>query len=176
MEFRRKPIIMTATMGAADFAWADALRQKYYPVEKNQLPAHITLFHHLPPQGLDEIVRLAKKTTEEYSCPLCTLMEVMQFDGGVAYRLSSPQLLELRQFFVESFHGLLVQQDQQKPRFHVTVQNKVAPDVSKKLFRELCEKFETRSFEITGLALFYYLEGPWEEIGRWRFRGKSTSI
>ncbi len=167
---------MTATMGASDFAWADALRQKHYPVEKNQLPAHITLFHHLPPQGLNEIARLVKKMAKEHWCPPCTLMEVTQFDGGVAYRLSSPQLLKLRQFFAESFHGLLVQQDQQKPRFHITVQNKAAPVESKKLYRTLSEQFEPRPFEISGLALFYYMEGPWEKIGSWRFRGKSKSI
>ena len=164
---------MTATMGAADFAWADALRKKHYPAEKNQLPAHITLFHHLPPQGLNEITSLVKKTTQDHCSPQCTLADVMQFDEGVAYKLHSPQLLELRRFLGASFHGLLVQQDQQEPRLHITVQNKADPGVGKKLFRELSAQFEPRAFEITGLGLHYYMDGPWQEIGSWRFRGKS---
>lgn len=173
MEFQRKPIIMTAKMGDEDFAWADALRKKHYPAEKNRLPAHVTLFHHLPPQALDEIIRLVKQSAQDHSAPSCILAAIIQFEEGVAYKLSSTQLLELRKFFAESFHGLLVQQDQQEPRLHVTVQNKVDPDASKKLFRDLRENFEPRPFEITGLSLFYYMDGPWEEIGCWRFRGKS---
>lgn len=165
---------MTATMGAKDFAWANGLRLKHYPAEKNQLPAHITLFHHLPPQAVDEIVELVRGVAADHACPPCTLIEVMQFEEGVAYRMNSPQLLEMRRFFAESLHGLLVQQDQQIPRFHITVQNKVDPKESYKLFRELSASFEPRPFEITGISLFYYMDGPWEKIGTWRFRGKST--
>ncbi len=43
------PLIVTAVMGAADFLWADKLRQTYFPPERNALPAHISLFRHLPP-------------------------------------------------------------------------------------------------------------------------------
>ena len=50
-----KPIIMTALMGKADFAWADRMRRQYYPAERNVVSAHITLFHHLPPQALAEL-------------------------------------------------------------------------------------------------------------------------
>lgn len=173
MADRRKPIVMTATMGAKDFAWANELRQRHYPVEKNQLPAHITLFHHLPPQAIDEIAELVRKIAADHACPPCTLMDVIRFDDGVAYKLHSPQLLKIRSFFAESLHGLLVQQDQQLPRLHITIQNKVVPNESAKLFRELSNAFEQRPFEITGLSLSYYMDGPWEKIGTWRFRGRS---
>lgn len=164
---------MTATIGAVDFAWVNALRQEHYPPEKNQLSAHVTLFHHLPPQALDEIIELVKQTTLNHAYPRCDLTDVIQFEEGAAYKLYSPKLLEIREFFAEAFHGLLIQQDQQKPRFHITVQNKASTEESKKLFQKLNSEFEPRPFEITGIALHYYLNGPWEEIGSWRFRGKS---
>lgn len=172
MKRRQKPIIMTATMGAADFSWANSLRQRYYPLERNHLSAHITLFHHLPPQGLDEIVGMVKETTRVYPNPISQLVEVMHLDGWVAYRLNSPELDELRQFFAESFHGLLTMQDQQRPRFHITVQNKATSAESSALFQKLSAEFEPRPFEIVGLGLSYFMDGPWEEIGSWRFRGK----
>jgi hypothetical protein len=49
------PIIITAEMGKADQAWANGLRAKHFPHERNFLDAHITLFHHLPPSHLAEI-------------------------------------------------------------------------------------------------------------------------
>ena len=55
------PIIVTALMGGADFAWADGLRRAHFPPERNWLPAHITLFHHLPPSLLDEVAARLKR-------------------------------------------------------------------------------------------------------------------
>jgi len=172
MKRRQKPIIMTATMGAGDFSWANGLRQRHYPPERNHVSAHITLFHHLSPQGLDEIAGMVKETARIHPSPPSQLVDVMHLGGGVAYRLYSPELLEIRQFFAESFHGLLTLQDQQKPRFHITIQNKATDEESNALIQKLSAEFVPRPFEIVGLGLSYYLDGPWEEIGSWRFRGK----
>ena len=49
------PIVVTALMGAEDFAWADSLRRAHFPPERNKVPAHISLFHHLPPSLLPEL-------------------------------------------------------------------------------------------------------------------------
>ncbi|RZL99804.1 MAG: 2'-5' RNA ligase family protein, partial [Sphingomonas sp.] len=43
------PIIVTAVFGAEDFAWADGLRRAHFPPDRNIVPAHLTLFHHLAP-------------------------------------------------------------------------------------------------------------------------------
>ena len=149
MERLNKPIIMTAQMGKADFAWADSLRRRYFPPERNQISAHITLFHHLPPQALDEI----KAAVSALAADL-------------------PKLLALRMELAERFAGLLTAQDQQTPRLHVTIQNKVVPKEAKRLFDELSAEFEPRPFVIHGIALHYYLDGPWQDIGSWPFRGR----
>src|SRR3546814_10355897 len=41
------PIIATATMGAADQRFFDALRAAHFPPKRNHLAEHITLFHQL---------------------------------------------------------------------------------------------------------------------------------
>ena len=49
------PIIVSAEFGAADFARLDGLRRAHFPPARNVLPAHLTLFHHLPPSLETEI-------------------------------------------------------------------------------------------------------------------------
>ena len=53
-------LIVTGEIGPADFAWVDGLRQRHYPSERNHVPAHITVFHALPPSAETELrARLA---------------------------------------------------------------------------------------------------------------------
>lgn len=49
------PLIVTAKMDTDSFEFLDNLRQMYFAHERNLLSAHITLFHHLPGENLDEI-------------------------------------------------------------------------------------------------------------------------
>lgn len=171
MTDRNKPIIMTATMGASDFAWANTLRKKYFPPERNYLSAHITLFHHLPPQALSEIKRAVAAIAAESAPPAARLDKLLHLGRGVAYQLHCPGLMGIRMELADLFHGLLSMQDQQKPRLHMTVQNKVPPHEAKALLEKLSDTFEPRPFAIRGLALHYYMDGPWEPIGEWSFRG-----
>ncbi|GAA0468965.1 2'-5' RNA ligase family protein [Parasphingorhabdus litoris] len=166
-----KPIIMTAMMGKQDFAWADNLRRQHYPPERNMLPAHITLFHHLPPQACDEIKQVIIELTRQSAPPKATLQRLIHLGTGVGYQIHSPALTEMRMEMADQFHGLLVAQDQQTPRLHVTIQNKVSPKEAKDLITRLSLDFETRPFEIKGLALHHYMDGPWKLIGEWPFRG-----
>ena len=165
------PIIITAEMGRADQAWANALRREHYPPERNHLDAHITLFHHLPPSHLPEIKSRLAKLASEYQPPAAWLSDVMLWGRGVAYRIDSPELLALRDELAHDFSGLLIPQDQARPRLHVTVQNKVEPSAAKALFAQLSSSFQPRPLAISGLAAHYYRGGPWEHIGRWQFRG-----
>ncbi len=96
---------------------------------------------------------------------------VMSLGGGTALKLSSPAMLELRERIAERFHGLLTQQDQQVPRLHVTVQNKVSSTKAKALQAHLAAVIEPRNFAFAGLALHRYRGGPWEAVKRWPFRG-----
>ncbi len=172
MERLNRPIIMTAQMGQAEFAWADRLRRCHYPPERNKVAAHITLFHHLPPQALDEIKSAVIALTSSMPKPEATLSGLLHLGNGVAYRVQAPQLLSLRMELAERFIGLLVAQDQQIPRLHITVQNKVTPREAQSLFDQLSAGFEPRPFTIRGIGLHYYVEGHWQEIGTWPFRGR----
>ena len=164
------PIIVTALMGAADFAWADGLRRAHFPPERNWLGAHITLFHHLPPSALGEVAGRLKRLGAGPR-PTARLTDVMLLGRGVAYRVESPELLAMRAELADAFAGMLTPQDQAKPRLHITIQNKVTPDAAKALADKLRADFRPRPLVIAGLAAWHYRGGPWEMAMKAMFRG-----
>jgi hypothetical protein len=166
------PLIITAQMAKSDQLWADALRRAHFPPERNFLPAHITLFHHLPPQYEDEIHRRLAMVARENPAPQASIKALMQLGRGVAFEIYSPELLAIRMALADAFHGLLVPQDMPVPKLHITIQNKVEPAVAKRLFAELSVGFEPRPLVIKELALWRYLGGPWEAVQRWPFSGQ----
>ena len=168
------PIIVTATMGAADQRYFDNLRTAHFPPERNHLAAHITLFHQLPPSSLDELDRLLRAIAADTPAPAAHLREVYSLGQGVAYRIDSPDLLAIRDRIADRFIGMLTAQDRGTPRLHITVQNKVAPEAARKLLTELAAGFRPRPLKIAGLTAHHYLGGPWQPAFARNFRGART--
>lgn len=166
------PIIVTATMGSADQAWANRMRQTHFPPERNFLPAHITLFQHLPPMHWPEIKTRLAACARGNAAPDAWLGAVMLLEKGVAYRVDCPDLLAMREELAADLQGLLIPQDRAALRLHITVQNKAEPGGAKALFARLSADFEPRPLEITGLAAHHYRGGPWEAIQSWKFSGR----
>ena len=96
----------------------------------------------------------------------------MNLGGGVAYRIVSPDLDAIRNELAEVFHSSLTVQDAGGWRPHVTIQNKVATKVARALLEDLQRGFAPRSVSISGLGLHRYLDGPWERLGVYPFRGR----
>jgi hypothetical protein len=155
-------------LGDADFAWLDGLRQRHFPPERNYLRAHLTLFHHLPPSAEAEIAGLLCDLTRA-PAPKAQISGLINLGRGVAYRIESPELVDIRTMIAEHFAPLLTPQDKAGWRPHVTVQNKVDPARSRALLLKLEDGFAAQGVEIAGLALWHYLGGPWQSAGAWRF-------
>lgn len=163
-------LIVTAQLGDADFTWLDRLRRQHFPAERNQLAAHLTMFHALPP-SLETEVRHALARMAIAKVPQASLAGLMNLGGGVAYRVVSDELERIRDDIADHFHGALSAQDAQGWRPHITVQNKVQPKVARALLQELERDFSPRPLAIRGIELHRYLGGPWEQLGTWSFRG-----
>jgi hypothetical protein len=164
------PIIITAQLAKADFAWATALRRAHFPPERNFLDAHITLFHHLPPAMLPEIkTRLAELCSQNAS-PAARVSGLLNLGRGTALRIESPSLLAMRGELASRFDGMLTPQDQAQPRLHITIQNKVEPAAAIALQRQLAQQITVRDLAVTGLSAYYYLGGPWQAVQSWAFR------
>ena len=165
------PIILTARMDKADHRWATALRTEHFPPERNHLDAHITLFHHLPGTMEASIIEDVKRVVADYPEPVASIDRLLMLGRGVAFHVHSPDLLSIRDDLADRYRGLLTPQDQARPRLHITVPNRVAPQAAKALLGELAVDFQQRPLAIIGIAAHRYRGGPWEEIGCWRFRG-----
>ena len=163
-------LIVTAELGREDFAWLDGLRRRHYPYDRNRVPAHLTLFHALPPSAEAEVrSRLAEIAA--WPPPRATVAGLMDLGGGVAFRVVSDGLEEVRDALAAGLHGLLSAQDAAGWAPHVTIQNKVSNREARDLRQSLARDFTPRPLAIAGLELHRYLGGPWEAVGRWRFRG-----
>jgi hypothetical protein len=165
-------LIVTAELGAEDFAWLDGQRRAYFPPERNQLSAHLTMFHALPPSSETEARQLLARLAGG-SRPRALLGGVMNLGRGVAYRVVSDELSAIRAEIAAHFHGSLSAQDAQGWRPHVTVMNKAEPSAAKALLLELEAAFQPRPLQVAGLGLHRYLGGPWERLCCWSFRGAS---
>ncbi|WP_419809277.1 2'-5' RNA ligase family protein [Sphingomonas sp.] len=163
------PIIVSALFGRSDQAWFDALRQRHFPPERNQLDAHLTLFHHLPPSVAPELKQRLNAATRGVRAPQARAGGLMSLGRGVAFRIEAPALVALRAELAASFAGLLTPQDAGGWRPHVTVQNKVTPNVARLLLAELARDFVPRDVEVAGLGAWWYRGGPWEPLSRHMF-------
>jgi hypothetical protein len=155
-------------LGDADFAWADGLRRLHFPPERNQLRAHLTMFHHLAPALESELCARLKILTKS-PAPKARITGILDLGGGVAYRVDSPDLEACRDSLADAFETYLTPQDRARWRPHITVQNKVTAEAAKKLRVSLAVDFVDRPLDVAGLAVFRYLGGPWEAVGAWRF-------
>jgi len=162
-------LIVTAELAAPDFSWLNGLRRAHYPPDRNQVPAHVTIFHALPPSVEGELrSRLARVARQR--APTATLAGLMDLGGGVAFRIASPELDSIREELAADLHGLLSAQDSRGWKPHLTIQNKVAPKLARALKQSLESSFVPRSLGITGLAVHRYLGGAWELVASYPFR------
>ena len=162
------PLIVTALFGDEDFAYFDGLRRLHFPPERNMLRAHLTLFHHLPHSVEHELASHIRQVTKDVA-PRAELSGLMSLGRGVAFRIRSEDLQNIRAEIADRFAALLIPQDQAGWRPHVTVQNKVEPRAARDLLSELEAGFDPRPVRIAGLAIWHYLGGPWQVSGAWRF-------
>ncbi len=166
---RPAPIIVTALFGAGDDGWLQQLRRTYYPAELNRVPAHLTLFRHLPPSLEPELARRLAAAAAARP-PRAELAGILDLGAGTALRVESPELRAVREDLAAAFHGLLMPQDQTPWRPHVTIQNKVLPKEAKALQQRLRATFEPRPLAIRALASWRYEDGPWAPLRTHAFR------
>lgn len=164
------PLILTLALHPDDQARFERLRQLHFPTSRNLIPAHVTLFHHLP--GLEiEAVRHAIEARGA-APPFAVAVSGLRFLGrGVAYALDSPALLTLRAGLAREWNGWLTPQDRQGYRPHVTIQNKASPEAARALHAKLQAAFTPFTVRAEGLDLWRYLGGPWDPQGHHPFRG-----
>ena len=170
------PLILTLALESGAQARFDALRRVHFPSERNFVPAHVTLFHALPG---GEHPAVARDLVDRCGtmAPFDVRATGVRFLGrGVAYALESSELARLRGGLARAWAAWLGAQDQQGYRPHLTVQNKVAPETARTLHATLQAGFTPFDIRATGLVLWHYRGGPWDEAGQFAFTGPARPL
>lgn len=164
------PLILTLRLDLASAARFEAERMRHFPPARNLIPAHLTLFHHLPGEHQPEISRQLASIAALQS-PFAMTVPSLRFLGeGTAYNILSAELVALRASIAGLWAARLTRQDAAGFRPHVTIQNKVSAPAAKALFESLSAGFEPFTIEATGLLLWRYRAGPWEAAGEYAFQ------
>jgi 2'-5' RNA ligase len=169
------PVICTLLLDEESQARFDRLRAAHFPPERNHLAAHVTLFHALPADRVAQIVADVQHVCRRPPFPV-QVTGVRFLGRGVAYDLSSPELSHLRAALAARWGPWLGRQDRSGFRAHVTVQNKVAPQVARELHARLERDFVPGTAKAEGLALWRYRGGPWEPLTRTAFPGRARVV
>jgi 2'-5' RNA ligase superfamily len=157
---RRDPsFILTLKLDEDSFGLLQSWRTRYFPPERNYLPAHLTLFHTLSAQQIENLQAhwpaLAGAPIElRYVAPRL-------LGGGVAINVESPGLVAMRTRLMTAMSGAYTRQDQQPFRAHVTIQNKVPPAQARELFEHYQTQFKPWSGRAQAVLVWEYLGGPW---------------
>ena len=171
-----RPLVVTLEIDDAAQARFDRERTALFPTGRTAVGAHVTLFHALPSaQEPDVITDLtaAASTHEPFEIEV---RELMSLGAGVAYRLHSAELISLHNGLQARWCNALTPQDRQGFRPHVTVQNKVSPEVARRTLAELRERFAPFLITARALRLWRYDGGPWTYCERFPLRSPLRKV
>src|SRR5690606_35220849 len=144
------------------FAWADRLRRRHYPPERNRLGAHVTLFHGLPPSAEPAVSSLLAELSRRPP-PEAAIAALIDLGRGTAFAVESPAMSAIHAEMAERLHGLVQQKDARPIRLHITIQNKVPRSQARALQDELSHVQERRSFRFRGFGLYGWTGESWRQ-------------
>jgi hypothetical protein len=132
----------------------------------------VTLFHQLPGRELDAVRRRLKVVCGQVPPPVIAVTGVQFRGNGVAFKLRSPGLVDVRAELADGWDTLLIPQDRAGFQPHLTVQNKADPAIARDSFRALSAAFVPFESVAPAIAIWRYCDGPWEALGTVAFRGR----
>lgn len=168
---RGAPLLVTAELPPDILEWADRLRRAHYPPERNRLPAHVTLFHGLPPSSNVEVRGLLAELARITPPPEARITGVMDLGRGTAFAVESPKTVALHEVLAERLHGVIQQKDARVLRLHITLQNKVRMEMARALQADLGRTFAARTFRFHGFGLYQWHDELWRLSHVYPFRG-----
>jgi len=152
--------VLTLSVDAESQAYFEVLRRLHFPPERNQIPAHLTLFHTLPNDS--NIVRVLEFEAERQETFALAVTGVRSLGRGVAYKLESATLSALHARLSQAFAEHLTAQDKQRLQPHIVVQNKVTAATAYELLLDLQQTLAPMQVQALGMDLWRYMGGPWE--------------
>ena len=154
--------------------WFDALRRQYFPADRVQVGAHVTMFHALPGALEPDVVREVADLCRGVSAMPMEVAGLRFLGRGVAFTLRAPGALAVRARLRAAFAQALTAQDAASWAPHVTIQNKVTPEQARRTQAALAGMAWPQGAQATGVAVWRYQGGPWEQVRAVPFAGGLT--
>lgn len=165
------PLVLTLQIEDEAFARFDDLRRRHFPKALNRVPAHVTLFHQLPGAEEEGVTHRIETLARGQLAPEVAVTGLRMTGRGVAFVLKSEALSAFRDSLARGFAPWLTPQDRAPWQPHLTVQNKVEPEVARDLHAALGKDFSPFRFPAPGVLLWRYRNGPWEPRAALLFGG-----
>lgn len=166
------PYLVTLGFDETTFERLDRLRARFFPPDRNIVPAHLSLFHHLPGDEAVEIVRALHDLARTGPPIELTFPGVRRLGRGVMAVIEARGLAAVQSSLARSFSSWLTPQDRQPFRPHVTIMNKAEPAEAARAFDELREGWTPWVGRGNRLLLWRYRGGPWEAVEAFGFLGE----
>ena len=160
-----RPLVVTLQLERAAQERFEAERADLFPPGRTAVGAHVTLFHALPAHLRADVE--AELSRAAAGPPFAVdVTEIYSLGRGVAYRLVAGEAQRLHDRLQDRWRPHLTAQDAQPLRPHVTVQNKVEPEVARATLQRLRGGFRPARTAAVGLELWRYDGGPWTLLRR----------
>ena len=167
--------LVTLGLDPATFDRLDALRQQYFPPERNQVPAHISLFHHLPGVEWESIDATLNRIAQTQPPISLRFTGVKPTGRGVLLSVQAAGLITLRGELAGLFARDLTPQDRQPYHPHVMIMNKAERSEADQALREIQASWTSWTGTGDRLILWRYLGGPWDEAANYPFVGPARA-
>lgn len=163
---QKAPLILTLKLDENSQLYLNMQRKLNFPPDRDFLDAHLTIFHQLPDVP-DTFIFLENLEFASFCFEVSTLLNL---GAGVAYKVNSEELIQLRRRLVDHFSGVLIPQDKQLYRPHITIMNKSTPDLARQLLSDLSAAIKPFQIQAIGLELWTYMNGPWRHRRSFKFK------
>lgn len=162
------PLILTAELPGRMQARLDSVRLLHYPGAT--VPAHLTLFRHLPGPQAHDLVRDLRRLLAETPAPDARIEGLSRLDGVLAAAVSSPALEALRLRLADWWAPLLVPADRSLPPLHVTLSARLSHSAIRALETALAPELPRERFIPRSLLLWQHDALRWTRLVRLAFR------
>jgi len=163
------PFLITLGFDPSTFDRLDGLRRRYFPAERNQVPAHLSMFHQLPATEWDAIDEELARVTRDHPPISVQFIGPKPTEHGVMLAVQAPGLATIRGELAKTFSRHLTAQDRQPYHPHVMIMNKADRVEAERALLEIQSSWNPWSGMGDRLILWRYLGGPWDEAASYPF-------
>ena len=160
------PFVVTLGLDAELQERLERARQQFFPEHRNIVPAHVSLFHHLPGSAEQDVLATLRSVCAVTAPFTVAITGILGLGRGTAYRVAASGVLHGR--LADAWRPMLTRQDSQPWRPHVTIQNKVDPGEARALQTQLSAGFTPFEGRAEAVLLWRYVGGPWSPAGVFR--------